>query len=316
MRGHRVTITMVGAVALAACGPSADDALPADTVSDTATTTPTTTLTTTPTTDGRPENGSDDVIESVRWGPDDPPIPDEYRVFAADRAGAMTCEAIDNRAEGDEFWTLARDICRVFTGEGEWPDATSVPPPPQEGNAYQRCLDGELSHMLGNALAWHAAHPGAVPIVRFPSSGTHSPCQTSLYDVAVTDLGVDPGGGCNNDTPSGVPTPGIPVTISAPGITGFANPRATLGGTALCVIADSPDSALRTFVVVVPTSGDAQTATIDVETNYGTLTTTVELPAIDVASTVTTTGSTDRGDTTPDGTTGATVDEHRTPDDP
>jgi hypothetical protein len=115
------------------------------------------------------------------------------------------------------------------------------------------------------------------------------------------------------------------VTVSAPGITGFANPEATVAGTTLCVIDDSQDNALRTFVVVVPTSGDARTVTITVETNYGTLSATVALPATE-STTVTTpeptdsaptdSATTDDGDDTLTASTHATDDEHGTPDDP
>jgi hypothetical protein len=340
MTRHRVVCIALVAIALMACGSSDDDAsggsdrstqaLP-DTTAGPGSSQPvgtvaeTTPPTVPPATD-RPGNG-DDGIDSVRWGPDDPPIPDEYAAFAADSAGGLSCDSIDNRADGDQFWMLARDICRVFTSEGDWPDAATVPPTPQDGNAYQRCLDTELSQMLDAALTWHAAHPGEPPRVRFPKSGTHSPCQTSLYDVALVDLHVDADDVCGNDESLDVPTPGIPVSVSAPGITGFANPRASVDGTRLCVIDDSQDNALRTFIVVVPTSGDEHAVTIAVETNYGTLSAAVTLPAIDVESTTVATPvptdseptdsePTDNGDETPTKSTDATEDEQGTPDDP
>ena len=278
MRGHRIMFIVLVAAVLVACGSSTDDAddvadpspeasagTTAGSGSSAGTATGATTPDAPPTTEGSAVEG-DDEIDSVRWGPDDPPIPGEYFAFAVDSADGLACESIDQHADGDEFWALARDICRVFTGEGDWPDAATVPPTPEEGNIYQRCLDAELSQVLAGALAWHAAHPGESPIVRYPSSGTHSPCQTSLYDVGGGRSGVVAEDDCDNDESSDVPTPGIAVTVSAPGITGFANPQATVDGVALCVIDDSQDNALRTFVVVVPTSGEAHEVTIAVET--------------------------------------------------
>ena len=217
---------------------------------------------------------------------------------------ACRADAIEDRAEGDDFWTLAAGVCRVFTGEGGWPDVGSVPAPSSEGNSYQRCLDRELFEMLERALAWHREQPGEMPVVRYPASGTHSPCQTSLYDVGPVDANADTDDGCDNDESLQVPTPGVPVVVSAPGITGYANPQATMDGTLLCVIEDSQDNALRTFVVVVPTSGERQKVTIDVETNYGTLRADVELPTVDVETTDPSVVTTD--DATPTESTGTT----------
>ena len=132
-------------------------------------------------------------------------------------------------------------------------------------------------------MAWRDEHPGESPVVRYPASGTHSPCQTTLYDVGTTDASTDDG--CANDETLPVPTPGVPVSISAPGIIGYANPRATVDGALLCVVGDVEDNALRTFVVVVPTSGEGETVSIDVETNYGTLRADVELPATGLGTT-------------------------------
>ena len=301
MRGHRVAVVGLVVVAFAACG--SDDL--GDTTGSTSTsTTPTTTTTTPGSTSSLPPSttaggGDDDEIDSVQWGPDDPPIPGEYSAFAADGAAGLSCDSIDDRADGDPFWTLAADVCRVFTGAGSWPDVASVPAPPAEGNAYQRCLDGELFEMLERALDWRAAHPGASPLVRYPARGTHSPCQTTLYDVGPTEAST--GDRCINDESLAVPAPGVPVVMSAPGITGFANPRATVDGSVLCVVGDSQDNALRTFIVVVPTTGEGETVSISVETNYGTLQTAVELPAVDTATTepsVVTTGATTPTDST------------------
>jgi hypothetical protein len=232
------------------------------------------------------DNGEDDEIDSVRWGPDDPPIPGEYAAFAADSADGLACDSIDDRAQGDDFWTVAAEVCRVFAGEGDWPEVEAVPPPSSEGNPYERCLSGELFEMLKRALAWHDEHPGQSPEVNYPSSGIHSPCQRRLYDVGA-EVGAGLGDGCQNGEP--VPTPGVPVRISAPGILGFANPRATVDGELLCVIngSDEEDNALRTFQVVVPTSGEEKTVTIEVETNYGILDEDVKLPAVEVEATET-----------------------------
>jgi hypothetical protein len=256
--------------------------------------------------DGDDDGGGDDEIDSVQWGPDEPPIPGQYFAFAADRADGLACSSIDDRAEGDEFWTLAAQVCRVFTGEGDWPATVSVPPPPEGTNSYERCLDGELVDMLQQALAWRDDHPGEAPSVRYPAEGTHSPCQTKLYDVGVTDAA--DAGDCVNDETLDVPEPGIGVELAAPGITGFANPQASIDGGRLCVVADATDDALRSFVVVVPASLGGQTVTIDVESNYGTLRADVALPALDDGTTTSSEGTEDDDPTT------STSDETTTED--
>jgi hypothetical protein len=257
--------------------------------------------------DGDDTGGGNDEIDSVQWGPDDPPIPGEYTAFAADSAGGLACDSIDDRAEGDDFWTLAADVCRVFAGDGDWPEVEAVPPPSSEGNSYERCLNGELFEMLERALAWHDRHPGQSPEVRYPSSGIHSPCQQRLYDVGA-EVGTALGGDCHDGEP--VPTPGVPVSISAPGILGYANPRATVDGDPLCVIDDEEDNALRTFLVVVPTSGEDKTVTIEVETNYGILHGDVKLPVVEVETTETSVETTETSvETTDDATSTGTTDE-------
>jgi hypothetical protein len=260
------------------------------------------------------DDGEDDEIDSVQWGPDDPPIPGEYAAFAADGADGLACDSIDDRAEGDDFWTLAAGVCRVFAGEGDWPEATAVPPPSSEGNAYERCLNGELFDMLERALAWHEENPGQSPRVNYPSSGVHSPCQTRLYDVG-PEVSADVGGGCHTGEPA--PTPGVPVRMSAPGILGYANPRATVDGDLLCVVngSDQEDNALRTFVVVVPTSGEERTVTIEVETNYGNLHEDVTLPAVEVQTTETSVQTTETSAVTTDDAT-STDDAFVTTDGP
>ena len=202
-----------------------------------------------------------------------------------DRADGLACDSIDDRAEGDPFWTLAADVCRVFRGEANWPDVSAVPPPPSEANPYQHCLDGELFDMLGRALTWHNEHPGSRRSCAIrrgaPTRRARRPSTTS--DPPAPDE--QTAEGCDNDPSLVVPTPGVPVVIGAPGIIGYANPEATVNGSLLCVIRDSQDNALRTFVVVVPTSGEGQVVTIDVTTNYGTLRADVALPVVVVGTT-------------------------------
>ncbi len=300
-RGHRIALVGLAAVAVAACGTGDDNqaassslvttvGAPTSTLSNGA---PPGTVAPAPPADAAAGGNDDDGIDSVQWGPDDPPIPGEYLAFAVDRADGLACGSIDDRAQGDPFWTLAADVCRVFRGEGNWPDVSAVPPPPSDANPYQRCLDGELFDMLGRALTWHNEHPGESPVVRYPARGTHSPCQTSLYDVGPTGADEQTDEGCDNDPSLVVPTPGVPVVIGAPGIIGYANPEATVNGGLLCVIRDSQDNALRTFVVVVPTSGEEQVVTIDVTTDYGTLRADVALPAVAVGTTTSSVATTD-----------------------
>jgi hypothetical protein len=76
------------------------------------------------------------------------------------------------------------------------------------------------------------------------------------------------------------------------------------------VINDEEDNALRTFLVVVPTSGEDKTVTIEVETNYGILHEDVKLPAVEVETTETSVETTETSvETTDDATSTGTTDE-------
>jgi hypothetical protein len=243
-----------------------------------------TTPTTTTTTSEPPSGAGDDGFDSVQWGPDVPPIPGEYSAFAVANAGDLSCESVDDRAsEGDGLWKLAARVCRVLRDSDEdWPDVESVPAPRSGGNLYEQCLDGEMSAMLERALAWHNEHPGESPIVRFPGSGTHSPCQRSVYGVTVTAAVPAFDDGCNKAESQQVGR--ALVTMSAPGLPD-GSPRATVDDIPLCVIDGPQSNALQEFTVVVPTSGEAHAVTIHIETTYGRLSADVELPAVDVAVT-------------------------------
>ncbi len=144
-------------------------------------------------------------------------------------------------------------------------------------NSYELCLDAELREMLQAALAWHQQHPEEIPEVQFPPAGTHSPCQTRLYDVHATAMELPTE--CDNKVE--MPSLGVHVTVSAPDADNEGvEPVATLGGEPLCLIDRSRDDALRKLDIVVPASADGQSVTIEVDTDYGTLITDVALPPV------------------------------------
>jgi hypothetical protein len=298
MMGRRSTLISLGvglvAALLAACGGDDNDAGPDTTGTD---------VTSTTGASGGDGDG-DDVIDSVIWGPDSPPIPDEYRAWAPSDSGQLQCDLSDQAPE-HPFWELAGQICRVFTGEGDWPSIDSVPDPAPSLSPYHACLDGELKALLERALTWHADHPGESPVVALPAAGTHSPCQRSLYDVGAT---------IDTDSPTcdEIPRPRIAITMIAPGQSVDDEPPATVRGEGSCVPQDSEDdgNGFRRLVVVVEGRSEAREVTIDVESDYGTLTTTVRLPEVpdgDGGGSTTTEGEPSTTTTQPSDTTVSTT---------
>ena len=134
---------------------------------------------------GNGGNGAgEDGFGYVPWGPDDPPIPGQYAAFAASSRQDLRCESVDSEAPAGEFWDVAAAVCRAVRGDDSaWPDRTTVPGPPDPGNAIQDCLDGELAAMLHRALDWHANNPGRRPKIAYPSGSAMSSCRYKIYGV-------------------------------------------------------------------------------------------------------------------------------------
>jgi hypothetical protein len=211
--------------------------------------------------------GGDGGIEYVPWGPNDPPIPGQYAALATSSGSALDCDGVASQAPAGEFWSTVVAVCRAITGQGDWPSTISVPSPPPAANAYQQCLDEELSAMLRSAFAWHEAHPGAQPSVSYPSASALSPCQTQIYDAAVF-----PAEG------------GIDVELSVPGLNdGNPNPQVLINGVPVEVRNDfgGAGDGLSNGSVFLAAPFDAGTATLEITTDFGTLSTTIELPRAD-----------------------------------
>jgi hypothetical protein len=219
--------------------------------------------------------GADDEgFAYAPWGPDDPPIPTQYAALAASAGSEPRCDDLAGAQPGGAFWETALGVCRAITGDGDWPETTTVPAPPPALNAYQACLDEELTGMLERALRWHADHPGQRPIVTYPSGSSRSPCQARIYEVRVLDeADVDPDEG----HPAGV---GLAITGSAmdqdPSVTVDGQPAEFTRDFNI----DQPEGdGLTTLVVLAPADEKPRTATIEVSTYRGRLVASVDLPA-------------------------------------
>jgi hypothetical protein len=215
----------------------------------------------------------DDGFPYPPWGPDDPPIPGQYAALAAAPGQPPRCAAVADAQPGGDFWATAVAVCRAITAAGPWPAKTTVPRPPTTNNAYETCLDAELSTMLKRALSWHAAHPGRKPKVRFPSRTTTSPCQLRIYDVRVLGAG---------DLVQGEKQPeGLALAITAAGANGDVNVRVDGQPVEFTSAFDvaAPGDGLETIVVIAAGSDQPRKATIELPSDRGRLVTTVELPA-------------------------------------
>ena len=134
---------------------------------------------------GDDEQQGNDELDSVQWGPDSPPVPEQYLAWSPSEDGSLRCELVPDDGV-DTFWGLARRICLALTGQADWPTIDAVPPPAPNDSPYHACLDGELAALLERALTWHAEHPGGTADLALPGPGTHSPCQRSLYAISVS----------------------------------------------------------------------------------------------------------------------------------
>jgi hypothetical protein len=119
------------------------------------------------------------------WGPNDPPIPEQYAAFATASIQELNCAAVSNVGSDARFWEVATGVCLALKGNHNWPDTRTVPPPPRTENPYLNCLNSELASMLERALRWHAANPGRRPVIHYPRRSSTSPCQSRIYGVRV-----------------------------------------------------------------------------------------------------------------------------------
>jgi hypothetical protein len=214
----------------------------------------------------------DNGFSYTPWGPDDPPIPGQYFALAAAPGHPPRCDDLANAQPGGDFWTTAVAVCRAITAAAPWPATTTVPRPPATNNAYETCLDAELSAMLKRALSWHAAHPGRKPKVRFPAHTSISACQLRIYAVRVLGAG---------DLVQGQTQPaGIALAITAAGANGDVvrvDGQPVEFTSAFDVAA--PGDGLQTIVVVAAGSDQPRKAKIELGSDRGRLVTTVGLPA-------------------------------------
>jgi len=243
-----------------------------------------------------PAGEEDEAFAYVPWGPDDPPVPQRYASLAATSSAAAQCADSQANAIPSAFWDLAVSVCRAIAGEGAWPSTTSVPSPPPPKNAYEACLDAELAAMLQRALRWRAANPHAsAPQVRYAARGALSPCQTRVFETRVL---------ADGESPFAIPTGNLAVLVMA-GSADVAS-TVTVDGRPAEVFDVEPASGAATLVVLVPAPAQAKTVPVAVTTTRGVLTSTVALPAANVATSTpapptsgTPTGGTSTGTGTP-----------------
>lgn len=251
----------------------------------------TSTTTGTGTTSTSGGNG-DDPIEYVDWGPDDPPIPGQYAALAASSSRPPNCGGAEELGPSDEFWRTVVAVCRALAGDGEWPSTTSSPAPPEAENDFQDCLNGELAAMVDDALGWHQAHPGRAPEITYPSPSSLSACQTRIHGADVFPA-----------------TGGVVVELSVPGLDDDGQPEVRIDGEPVEVTDDfdGPDDGLSKGEVFLQAPIEAHTATLDIETRFGRLSTTIDLPNVeeDGEATTTTDDPGSDGETTTTGDPGS-----------
>jgi hypothetical protein len=238
-----------------------------------------------------PSDGNDSV-DYMQWGPDDPLIPGQYGALAAATGQPPDCDRVDDQKPNDDaFWSTVVAVCRALTAKGEWP--ATVPPAPAASNKFQDCLNGELSGMMHSALKWHEAHPDAKPKVSYPKASAHSKCLLRIYETNVSAAN-------EQDHPGG----GVLVELYVPGLNNNGNdPAVRIDGKAVDIDQGfgGGNDGLSNGQVFVPAPVKKHQANVEVDTPFGTLSTKVDLPKVDAASSSTTsTDTTDGTDTTPD----------------
>lgn len=219
--------------------------------------------------------GGDKGFAYVPWGPDDPPIPTQYAVLAASGSRPPRCEDIPDDVVDAAFWAVAGRVCLAMRDGTSWPETANVPSPPSAENAYQGCLNAELTAMLERALRWHVGNPGRRPVVSYPSESATSPCQARLYELRTLEVGEAEDIGCD-------PGAKIAVMLDAPpGRDGDLD--VTVNGRSpavddVCYPGGAGDGLERVVIFVSPPEQPAE-ATFAVSNGRGTMTGTVDLPA-------------------------------------
>jgi hypothetical protein len=212
--------------------------------------------------------GNADGFRYTPWGPDDPPIPEQYAAFATAARQDLKCDAVSG--VGGEFWDFATKVCQALKSNEGWPDTTSVPSRPTTDNPYEDCLNKELAAMLGRALRWHAANPGRKPVIQYPSRSSTSPCQSRIYDVEVLPPS-DP------DSSPGK----VAISVLAPNGKNGAGFSVTVDGHQRDPdLDDFPSDGLRKAVVLLDTPIQEHDALVVVDNGRGKATTHKHLSAV------------------------------------
>jgi len=88
------------------------------------------------------------------------------------RALAAVCDAA---IRGDQSkWKVAQSAAAELAAGGS-------------GSSPGGCLEAAARALLKRALAWHAAHPGERPVVRYPRPGDRTACPFRITKVTVVD---------------------------------------------------------------------------------------------------------------------------------
>lgn len=218
-------------------------------------------------TGGESPEGGDAGIDYLDWGPNDPPIPDQYAALAASSGTPPDCDRVADAHPGGDFWVVAVAVCRAMTGDpAAWPSTTTVPDPPSGADAFEQCLNSELAAMLQRALDWHQAHDGEQPQLRYPPSHSVSPCQNQIYSVQIDDADASWLGNS------------IPVVVDV-AILGEAVSVRVDGEPPLDFTESGARQGLRTVTFLVPPAAEARTAAFEISTDRTSLQGAVELPA-------------------------------------
>jgi hypothetical protein len=269
LTARRYIVALILVLLLAACGD--DDVKPGATPTrkENGTVTPPESPTTPPESPTTP-------VPGVPWGPDDPPIPDQYAALAVSSSDELDCDAVDQNAPSNDFWSTVVEVCRALKSDGEWPTSGEFDPPPA-ANEFQDCLNDELATMLRALFAWRDAHPGAEPKIEYPRTSARSPCESRIYDAEVFEVPPD----------TSHTTGGVVVELYVPGlIDGDPSPEVRVDGEPVVLEDDfdGGDDGLSFGQIYIPAPIEAHRATIVVDAYFGPVSTTVELPDVQVTN--------------------------------
>ncbi len=219
---------------------------------------------------------SDPGIGYTPWGPDDPPVPTQYFDFAASSGVPPKCANLsdDEIAEtpAPAFWRFAKATCLAMLGSGAWP--TAGVPEASGSNAYQDCMNVELTAMLRRALAWHARNPARRPLIAYPPRSSVSPCLFRFYEVDVltgqeaADLGVVTDGKVpvRIVLSRALTDPTFEVDGRA---TGTAGTQSNGDGMETDVVLVDPDPAPRRVTIVATIHSHKATGTVEIPAGAG-----------------------------------------------